>query len=172
MIQAKIIGTGFIKIVFLGVKFLGDALKIVRLDLNLHNICSSFLTRACWLLLTYMLTYLLDLKDMVSFIFLLCFIWGIYKSFINSKNLHEFITRFIANRLNNIIDIILFNTILWTSMNVAKLQHYSDANQKNVHRKNLQKILKIRFLSIFKNFEVTIQNVLFLFCSIQYIKYK
>ena len=114
MIQAaNICLAGFIKILFLGVKILGDAVKIVRLDLTLHNICSSFLSRACWLLLTYILAYLLGLEGMVSSIFLLCFIWGIYKSFINYKNLDEFITRFIANRLNNIIDIIIFNTLIF-----------------------------------------------------------
>ena len=99
-----------------GVKIFGDAVKFVRLTLTWHNIYSNLFSRACLLLLTYMLTYLLDLKDMVSFIFLICFIWGIYQSFINYKNLDDFITRFIANRLNNIIDILIFNTLIFIIM--------------------------------------------------------
>ena len=114
MIQAATICLArFVKIVLLGVKFLGDAFKIVRLELTLRNICSSILTRACWLILITILVKILGLEGMISNIFLLCFIWALYQSFINSNNWNNFFTRFIADRFNNIIYIIIMNILIF-----------------------------------------------------------
>lgn len=92
-------------------KFTWGVFEKISEYFTLHNICRSMISKICLCFLIFILVNLPGLEKRVSYIFLICFIWGIYLSFIKSKNWNEFFTNIIVNRVINIINNLIFNTL-------------------------------------------------------------
>ena len=94
-------------------KFTFGFIKKISEYFTLHNIYRSMIYKVCLCFLIFILANIMGLEKRVSYIVLICFIWGIYQSFIKSKNWNEFFTNILVNRVINIIDNFIFNTLFF-----------------------------------------------------------